>query len=77
MLFFKVFPHFIEQCLRIAWEDNRLKLNIHKYGNITASTIPLLGDEHIRNGQFQQEHPLAFVAFGPDFTLRGTTRISC
>ncbi len=42
--------------------------NIHKYGNTTAATIPLLLDEFIREGRIQRGQLLACVAFGSGFT---------
>ena len=42
--------------------------NIHKYGNTTAATIPLLLDEAVREGRLQRGMKVAMVAFGSGFT---------
>jgi 3-oxoacyl-[acyl-carrier-protein] synthase-3 len=46
----------------------KMLINIHKYGNTTAASIPLLLDEYIRNGQIQRGNLLVFTAFGSGFT---------
>ena len=38
--------------------------NIHKYGNTTAATIPLLWDEASRSGRLRPGDLLLLVAFG-------------
>lgn len=38
--------------------------NIHKYGNTTAATIPLLWDESIRTGRIKSGDLVLMVAFG-------------
>lgn len=38
--------------------------NIHKYGNTTAATIPLLWDECVRGGRLQPGDLVLLVAFG-------------
>jgi 3-oxoacyl-[acyl-carrier-protein] synthase-3 len=38
--------------------------NIHKYGNTTAATIPLLWDESVRNGRIRGGDLVLMVAFG-------------
>lgn len=42
--------------------------NIHKYGNTTAATIPLLLDESVRNGTIEPGTKVAMTAFGSGFT---------
>ena len=42
--------------------------NIHKYGNTTAATIPLLLDEFSKNGTIKRGDLLLMVAFGSGFT---------
>lgn len=42
--------------------------NIHKYGNTTAATIPLLLDENYRSGKIKRGDLLLCVAFGSGFT---------
>jgi 3-oxoacyl-[acyl-carrier-protein] synthase III len=38
--------------------------NIHKYGNTTAATIPLLWDESVRTGRIKRGDLVLMVAFG-------------
>jgi 3-oxoacyl-[acyl-carrier-protein] synthase III len=38
--------------------------NIHKYGNTTAATIPLLWDESVRTGRIKRGDLILMVAFG-------------
>lgn len=42
--------------------------NIHKYGNTTAATIPLLADEAVRRGALKPGMKVAMAAFGSGFT---------
>lgn len=42
--------------------------NMHKYGNTTAATIPLLLTEFTRNGTIKRGDVLLMVAFGSGFT---------
>ena len=57
-----------EMAKRISLPSEKVLMNIHKYGNTTAATIPLLLDEHIRSGQIKRGDLLVFVAFGSGFT---------
>ena len=61
--------HMIEDSARrIGLPREKVLVNIDRYGNTTAATIPLLLDEHIRNGQIQRGQLLVYVAFGSGFT---------
>jgi 3-oxoacyl-[acyl-carrier-protein] synthase III len=53
---------------RLRLPKEKMLVNIHKYGNTTAATIPLLLDEFSRNGQIRRGQLLVFVAFGSGFT---------
>jgi 3-oxoacyl-[acyl-carrier-protein] synthase III len=44
--------------------DEKVISNIHKYGNTTAATIPLLWDESIRTGRIHRGDLALMVAFG-------------
>jgi 3-oxoacyl-[acyl-carrier-protein] synthase-3 len=44
--------------------DDKLIHNIHKYGNTTAATIPLLWDEAVRTGRIRGGDLVLMVAFG-------------
>jgi len=43
-------------------------VNVDKYGNTTAATIPLALDEAVRNGTIKEGTLVAMVAFGGGFT---------
>lgn len=44
--------------------DEKIVHNIHKYGNTTAATIPLLWDESVRAGRIKRGDLVMMVAFG-------------
>jgi 3-oxoacyl-[acyl-carrier-protein] synthase III len=44
--------------------DKKTIQNIHKYGNTTAATIPLLWDECVRTGRIHEGDLVLMVAFG-------------
>jgi 3-oxoacyl-[acyl-carrier-protein] synthase III len=44
--------------------DKKIIQNIHKYGNTTAATIPLLWDECVRTGRIHQDDLVLMVTFG-------------
>jgi 3-oxoacyl-[acyl-carrier-protein] synthase-3 len=44
--------------------DEKIIHNIHKYGNTTAATIPLLWDEGVRTGRIHEGDLVLMVAFG-------------
>ena len=48
--------------------QEKLVHNIHKYGNTTAATIPLLLAEAVREGRLKRGMKVALVAFGAGFT---------
>lgn len=48
--------------------EEKLIHNIHKYGNTTAATIPLLMDEAVRDGRLKPGMKVAAVGFGSGFT---------
>jgi 3-oxoacyl-[acyl-carrier-protein] synthase-3 len=47
---------------------HKIPHNIHKYGNTTAATIPLLADETVRDGRLRPGMKVAMAAFGSGFT---------
>ena len=53
---------------RMKIDKEKVLMNIHKYANTSAATIPLLLDEYIRNGTIQPGHLVVFTAFGAGFT---------
>jgi len=48
--------------------EEKMLVNINKYGNTTAATIPLLLDEYTENGMIKRGDLLLMVAFGSGFT---------
>jgi 3-oxoacyl-[acyl-carrier-protein] synthase-3 len=48
--------------------DEKVPHNIHKYGNTTAATIPLLWDENVRAGRIAPGDFVLMVAFGAGMT---------
>jgi 3-oxoacyl-[acyl-carrier-protein] synthase-3 len=54
-----------EHCQKVLGiPDERMVHNIHKYGNTTAATIPLLWDESVREGRLRRGDLVLLVAFG-------------
>jgi 3-oxoacyl-[acyl-carrier-protein] synthase-3 len=51
---------------RIKLEDDKVMMNIHKYGNTTSATLPLLLRDY--ENQLKQGDNLIFAAFGGGFT---------
>ncbi len=48
--------------------EEKVLYNIHKYGNTTAATIPLLLDEFTTNGTIKRGDTMLMVGFGSGFT---------
>jgi 3-oxoacyl-[acyl-carrier-protein] synthase-3 len=58
-----------EYCAKaLGLRDDQVPFNIHKYGNTTAATIPLLWDECVRDGRLKQGDLVLLVAFGAGMT---------
>ena len=53
---------------QLGLPDEKLLHNIHKYGNTTAATIPLLLWEAEKEGRLKRGMKVAMVAFGAGFT---------
>jgi 3-oxoacyl-[acyl-carrier-protein] synthase-3 len=51
---------------RIGLDDSKVLINIHKYGNTTSGTLPLLLNDFEK--QFKKGDNLIFAAFGGGFT---------
>lgn len=51
---------------RIELDENKVMMNIHKYGNTTSATLPLL--LHDYESQLKKGDKLIFAAFGGGFT---------
>jgi 3-oxoacyl-[acyl-carrier-protein] synthase-3 len=51
---------------RINLEENKVMMNIHKYGNTTSATLPLLLCDY--ESKLKKGDKLVFAAFGGGFT---------
>jgi 3-oxoacyl-[acyl-carrier-protein] synthase-3 len=58
-----------EYCAKaLGLREEQVPHNIHKYGNTTAATIPLLWDECTRDGRLKPGDLVLMVAFGAGMT---------
>jgi 3-oxoacyl-[acyl-carrier-protein] synthase-3 len=58
-----------EYCAKaLGLREDQVPHNIHKYGNTTAATIPLLWDECYRDGRIRAGDLVLMVAFGAGMT---------
>src|SRR5512136_551350 len=58
-----------EYCAKaLGLREDQVPYNIHKYGNTTAATIPLLWDECVRDGRLNAGDLVLMVAFGAGLT---------
>jgi 3-oxoacyl-[acyl-carrier-protein] synthase-3 len=58
-----------EYCAKaLGLREDQVPYNIHKYGNTTAATIPLLWDECARDGRLKAGDLVLMVAFGAGLT---------
>lgn len=53
---------------RMGIEPEKVTINIEKYGNTTAATIPLCLTEYYRDGKFKKGDNLILSAFGGGYT---------
>lgn len=53
---------------RMGINRDKVMINIHKYGNTTAATIPLCLVEYYRDGKLKKGDNLVLAAFGAGFT---------
>ncbi|MBD3409681.1 MAG: beta-ketoacyl-ACP synthase III [Ignavibacteriales bacterium] len=53
---------------RLGLQNDQVMVNIHKYGNTTAATIPLVVTEYYRAGKVKKGDKLVFAAFGGGYT---------
>ena len=51
---------------RIELDESKVMMNIHKYGNTTSATLPLLLNDY--ESQLKKGDTLIFAAFGGGFT---------
>jgi len=55
---------------RMDLDPNKVMLNIHKYGNTTSATLPLLLNDY--EDQLKKGDYIVFAAFGGGFTWGAT-----
>lgn len=53
---------------RIGIDQEKIYINIHKYGNTSAATVPIALDEANREGRLREGDLLLLCAFGGGFT---------
>lgn len=53
---------------RLSCPMSKVVLNLERYGNTSAASIPLALDEAVRDGRIQPGHRLLLVAFGSGLT---------
>ncbi len=57
---------------RMGLTKDKVMINIHKYGNTTAATIPSCLTEYYREGKLKKGDKLILAAFGAGFTWGST-----
>ncbi len=57
---------------RLGVPEDRVFVNIHKYGNTSAATIPIGLAEAVEEGRVEPGHKMVFVAFGAGMTWGAT-----
>ena len=53
---------------RFNLPPDRVVVNINRYGNMSAASIPVALDEAVKNGRIKRSHLLGFVGFGAGLT---------
>lgn len=57
---------------RLDWPMEKFFVNIHKYGNTSAGSVPIALDEAAREGRLEQGDLVILVAFGAGLTWGST-----
>ncbi|HBZ01854.1 MAG TPA: 3-oxoacyl-ACP synthase [candidate division Zixibacteria bacterium] len=57
---------------RLKLPMDRVYVNVHKYGNTSAASIPIALDEAVREGRIKKGDKIMLVAFGAGFTWGAT-----
>lgn len=55
-------------CEKLNFPISKTVINIHKYGNTSAASIPTAFDEAVRDGRIKRGHRVLMVAFGGGLT---------
>ena len=53
---------------RVEFDEEKVFVNIHKYGNTSSASIPIALDEAIREGKLEKGDLVLLIAFGAGFT---------
>jgi len=56
---------------RMGWTDEKVAVNIDKYGNTSAASVPIAFDESVRAGRCPKEKLVILAAFGAGLTWGG------
>ncbi len=73
-----IVPHQVNQRIfeaameRLGWGLDKLFINIDKYGNTSAASVPIALDEAVRAGRINKEKLAVLVAFGAGLTWGGS-----
>ena len=73
-----IVPHQVNQRIfeaameRLGWSMDKLFVNIDKYGNTSAASVPIALDEALRDGLLEKDKLAVLVAFGAGLTWGGT-----
>jgi 3-oxoacyl-[acyl-carrier-protein] synthase-3 len=73
-----VVPHQVNQRIieaaveRLGWPMDKVFVNIDKYGNTSAATVPMAFHEALVQGRIEKGKLVVFVAFGAGLTWGGT-----
>jgi len=60
---------------RLALPEDKVFINIHKYGNTSAASIPIALDEANRQGRLRPGDKVLMISFGGGFTWAGVTMV--
>jgi 3-oxoacyl-[acyl-carrier-protein] synthase-3 len=72
-----VVPHQVNQRIidaaleRLGWTNEKVMVNIDKYGNTSAASVPVAFDEGVRAGRVEKGKLVVLVAFGAGLTWGG------
>ncbi len=73
-----VVPHQVNQRIitaaveRLGWSEERFMVNIDKYGNTSAASVPIALHEAVKTGRIKKGQLVVFVAFGAGLTWGAT-----
>jgi 3-oxoacyl-[acyl-carrier-protein] synthase-3 len=56
---------------RLGWPEEKVMVNIERYGNSSSGTVPLAFDEARRAGRFEKQKLVILTAFGAGLTWGG------